>query len=170
MSDRTKRIATAPRPPLPARAARTDRAGRDRGDRDGLRPRSILETALYVDDLDRAAEFYESLLRLMPVHQDDRMKVLRVSGRNFLLLFRSGTADLPIEVPGGTIPPHDGSGALHVAFAIGPGEVPAWSRRLAAHGTPVEGSVTWPSGAQSLYFRDPDGHLVELATANLWEN
>jgi catechol 2,3-dioxygenase-like lactoylglutathione lyase family enzyme len=29
--------------------------------------------------------------------------------------------------------------------------------------------VGWPRGGRSVYFRDPDGHSVELATPGLWE-
>jgi catechol 2,3-dioxygenase-like lactoylglutathione lyase family enzyme len=32
----------------------------------------------------------------------------------------------------------------------------------------IEGEMKWPRGGTSLYFRDPDGHLVELATPGLW--
>jgi hypothetical protein len=34
--------------------------------------------------------------------------------------------------------------------------------RLAAEGVAVESVVGRPGGARSLYFRDPDQHLVEL--------
>ena len=34
----------------------------------------------------------------------------------------------------------------------------------------MESEVTWPQGGRSLYFRDPDGLLVELATPGLWRN
>ncbi|MDF2970539.1 MAG: glyoxalase, partial [Microvirga sp.] len=33
---------------------------------------------------------------------------------------------------------------------------------------PIESRVTWPRGGTSLYFRDPDGHVLELATPGLW--
>jgi len=32
----------------------------------------------------------------------------------------------------------------------------------------VEGRVDWPAGGKSVYFRDPDGHMLELATPGLW--
>jgi catechol 2,3-dioxygenase-like lactoylglutathione lyase family enzyme len=35
-------------------------------------------------------------------------------------------------------------------------------------GVSIEGEMEWPRGGTSLYFRDPDGHLVELATPGLW--
>ncbi|PYK92782.1 MAG: glyoxalase, partial [Verrucomicrobia bacterium] len=28
----------------------------------------------------------------------------------------------------------------------------------------------WESEARSLYFRDPDGHMIELATPGIWES
>jgi catechol 2,3-dioxygenase-like lactoylglutathione lyase family enzyme len=34
----------------------------------------------------------------------------------------------------------------------------------------IEGRVDWPRGAKSIYFRDPDGHLLELGTPGLWPN
>jgi catechol 2,3-dioxygenase-like lactoylglutathione lyase family enzyme len=71
-------------------------------------------------------------------------------------------------MPGGTIPPHDGSGPLHVAFAVSRDDLPAWETRLAAHALPIEGRTDWPRGGTSIYFRDPDGHLLELATPGLW--
>ena len=33
----------------------------------------------------------------------------------------------------------------------------------------LEGRTEWPRGGVSVYFRDPDGHLLELATPGLWE-
>jgi catechol 2,3-dioxygenase-like lactoylglutathione lyase family enzyme len=71
-------------------------------------------------------------------------------------------------LPGGIIPGHDGGGRLHVAFAVAAADLPAWREHLAAHGVAVESTVTWPRGGQSQYFRDPDGHLIELATPGIW--
>jgi catechol 2,3-dioxygenase-like lactoylglutathione lyase family enzyme len=128
----------------------------------------VLETALYVAELDRAAGFYERLFGWRVLLADERMRALDVAGRQVLLLFRAGASDRPNPVPGGTVPPHDARGRIHVAFAIPAESLGAWEARLAACGVVVEGRVAAERGGTSLYFRDPDGHLVELATPGLW--
>lgn len=52
----------------------------------------------------------------------------------------------------------------HFAFWIDAADVEAWQSRLESEGVALESVVTWPGGAKSLYFRDPDGNLVELIT------
>ncbi|MGZ3215986.1 VOC family protein [Paracoccus sp. T5] len=130
---------------------------------------AILETALYVDDLDRAAAFYESVMCLPVIHADSRMRAYDVAGRGVLLLFLRGETLEPVQTPGGTIPPHDGSGPLHVAFAIESEQLTDWNAHLSARGVVIESITEWPRGGQSVYFRDPDGHLLELATPGLWK-
>jgi catechol 2,3-dioxygenase-like lactoylglutathione lyase family enzyme len=78
----------------------------------------ILETALYVDDLPRARRFYETVLQLTPLFSDHRLCAFDVTGRSILLLFKRGASSVLTTLPGGTIPPHDGSGPLHVALAV----------------------------------------------------
>jgi catechol 2,3-dioxygenase-like lactoylglutathione lyase family enzyme len=129
----------------------------------------VLETALYVDDLERAARFYADVLGLHPLFADDRLRAFAVGGVSVLLLFRRGASLATTRMPGGTIPPHDGSGPLHVAFGIASAELAAWEARLRARHIAIEGRSDWPRGGHSIYFRDPDGHLLELATPGLWE-
>jgi catechol 2,3-dioxygenase-like lactoylglutathione lyase family enzyme len=128
----------------------------------------ILETALYTDDMELARRFYEDVLELQPIFADDRLCAYGVAGRDVLLLFRRGTTMETVTMPGGTIPGHDGSGPLHVAFAISRDELAEWERRLASKQVGIEGRTDWPRGGRSIYFRDPDGHLLELATPGLW--
>lgn len=130
----------------------------------------VLETCLYVDDLDRAARFYEQVLTLPRIAGDgERFRAYDVGGRSVLLLFRRGGTLETVVLPGGTIPPHDGHGPAHFAFAVSDeAEMVAWERRLGEHGVAVEGRTAWPRGGRSLYVRDPDGHLVEFATPGLW--
>jgi catechol 2,3-dioxygenase-like lactoylglutathione lyase family enzyme len=128
----------------------------------------VIETCLYVDDLDRAGAFYEDVLGLAAMTGDARFRAYDVGGKSVLLLFRRGATLETVHLRGGTIPPHDGHGPLHVAFAVSAGEFASWNVRLAEQGVAVEGRTDWPSGGRSLYFRDPDRHLVELATPGLW--
>jgi catechol 2,3-dioxygenase-like lactoylglutathione lyase family enzyme len=129
----------------------------------------VLETALYVDDLDRAARFYAEVLELEALFADDRLRAFAVGGLSVVLLFRRGASLETARMPGGTIPPHDGSGPLHVAFGIASEDLTAWEARLITHDIAIEGRTDWPRGGHSIYFRDPDGHLVELATPGLWK-
>jgi catechol 2,3-dioxygenase-like lactoylglutathione lyase family enzyme len=128
----------------------------------------VLETALYVDDLPRARRFYEDVMTLPVLFADDRLCAYDVARRSVLLIFRRGASLHTAHLPGGTIPPHDGGGPLHVAFAIAADALAPWEERLARHGIAIEGRTDWPRGGKSLYFRDPDGHLLELATPGLW--
>jgi catechol 2,3-dioxygenase-like lactoylglutathione lyase family enzyme len=128
----------------------------------------VLETVLYVDDFERARAFYEGVFELATVYSDQRMCAYDVGGRSMLLLFRRGSSLDTIKMPGGTIPPHDGSGPLHIAFSIRAEELAAWEARLGEFGLEIEGRTNWPRGGISIYFRDPDGHLLELATPGLW--
>lgn len=133
------------------------------------RPR-VLETSLYVDDLERAGRFYGETLGLPPMVKDSRMWALDCGPARVLLLFRRGETLETVELPGGRIPPHDGSGHMHLAFAVSAGELPAWERRLADGNVGIEARMRWPQGGESIYFRDPDHHLVEFATPGLWAN
>ena len=128
----------------------------------------VIETSLYVDDLGRSTRFYEDILGFERMVGDERFCALSVAGRQVLLLFHKGGSLKPGVVPGGVIPPHDGAGQLHLAFAIGTEEWEPWRRRLTEKGVPIESTVRWERGGQSLYFRDPDQHLVELITPGCW--
>jgi len=128
----------------------------------------ILETVLYTRDLPGAAAFYSRVIGLEVIFEDPRMVGFDVAGRGVLLIFPQGGTPHPVETPFGVIPAHDGSGPQHIAFAIPAGAEAEWRDRLAGFGVEVESTVRWPRGGASLYFRDPDGHCVELATPGLW--
>lgn len=134
-----------------------------------LRPSHIAETVLYVDDLDHAVAFYTGLFEAPVMRRDERFCALGIADDEVLLLFVRGSSLHPSHVDGGMIPSHDGSGPLHVAFGIGKDEIAPWESRLEELGIAVESRVDWPGGAVSLYFRDPDRHVVELVTPGLWQ-
>lgn len=131
----------------------------------------VLETSLYVADLERAQAFYWRLFGFETFVHDGRMCALGVPGSQILLLFKRGSTNQPAPGPnGGTIPPHHGEGPLHLCFAIPFGELAAWEQHLTREGVLIESRVRWPRGGTSLYFRDPDGNSLEVATPGLWPN
>ena len=129
--------------------------------------RRILETALDCNDLRVSAEFYRRLFDAMPMLDSERLVVFEAGEGTLLLLFQRGNAD-PLPTPGGVIPGHDAGGPGHFAFAIDASQLAGWERRLADLEIPIESRVSWERGGTSLYFRDPDGRSVELATPGLW--
>lgn len=130
----------------------------------------LLETALYVADLDRSAAFYEQVLGLPVMLRSPRLVALDAGRQGVLLLFLAGATSEDLVDAGGTIPGHEGTGRLHMAFAVPAGGLDAWRERLAKAGVALSGEMAWPRGGASLYVSDPDGHVIELATPGLWPN
>ncbi|OPA93318.1 glyoxalase [Pseudomonas fluorescens] len=128
----------------------------------------IIETALYVDDLDRAKAFYAQHLELKTMVESNVLVAFNVGQQNTLLLFKRGASLQTKYLSGGEIPPHDASGRIHVCFAIDAEDLPAWEARLQQADIAIEGRTHWPKGGSSIYFRDPDANLVELLTPGCW--
>jgi len=128
----------------------------------------VLETALYCEDLQRTARFYRQLLVATPMLSSERLVAFDAGGSTVLLLFQRGESVKPVQTSGGVIPAHDGSGPTHFAFAIDSDDFAGWEARLSELGIAVESRVVWEGGGRSIYFRDPDGRSVELATPGTW--
>ena len=122
----------------------------------------ILESSLYVTDVARSAHFYEKIFGFRVISDFGASGcAMRAGTRQVLVLFRKGgSRDI--------VSPHNGDGELHLAFAIPAAELATWEAWLAENGIAVEEKRTWELGGQSLYFRDPDRHLLELATPGVW--
>ena len=127
------------------------------------RVNGILETSLYVESPARSAEFYRRVFGFEPLEPDEplndetRLCPMRAGDRSVLLLFKKGaTADT------------DAIGAIHIAFGIARCDLPAWERWLKEQGISIELRKTWKYGGEALYFRDPDGHLLEVVTPGVW--
>lgn len=129
-----------------------------------MRPKTdgILESSLYVSDLPRSVRFYQETFGFSVISDfGGRGCAMHAGPRQVLLLFKKG-ASRDITSP------HDGDGELHLAFAIASAELANWESWLREKGIAVEEKRTWELGGWSLYFRDPDRHLLELATPGVW--
>jgi catechol 2,3-dioxygenase-like lactoylglutathione lyase family enzyme len=129
-----------------------------------MRPKTdgILESSLYVSDVPRSVLFYQGTFGFSVISEfGERGCAMHAGPRQVLLLFKKG-ASRDITSP------HDGDGELHVAFAIPTAELANWESWLQEKAIAVEEKRTWESGGRSLYFRDPDRHLLELATPGTW--
>lgn len=129
-----------------------------------MHPKSdgILESSLYVSDLPRSVRFYEETFGFRVITDfAPRGCAMQAGPHQVLLLFKKG-ASRAIQAP------HDGDGELHVAFAIPSVELATWESWLQAREIAIEEKKMWELGGWSLYFRDPDRHLLELATPGTW--
>ena len=134
-----------------------------------MKLRGILETALYVDDLDAAQDFYHEVLALEVISRDRDRHVFFRCGAGVLLIFNPAvTANEPATVSGASVPPHGSTGAGHMAFRVREDELPAWRARLERASVKIESEIAWPRGGRSIYFRDPAGNSIELASPKLW--
>lgn len=129
-----------------------------------MRPKThgILESSLYVTDVARSAEFYEKIFGFQAISDfGGRGCAMEAGNSQVLLLFKKG-GSRAIQAP------HDGDGELHLAFAIRAEELASWEAWLAENRIAVEDRRVWELGGQSIYFRDPDRHLIEIATPGVW--
>lgn len=130
---------------------------------------SILEASLYVDDLDRAEQFYGGLLGLEKIIRLDGRHVFFRCGRAVLLTFIAEASREPPGPDALPVPPHGADGPGHACFAVQADQIDPLLDRLGAHGVAVESDFRWPHGPRSVYVRDPFGNSIEFAEPNLWD-
>ncbi|MBS9721728.1 VOC family protein [Tianweitania sp. BSSL-BM11] len=134
-----------------------------------MQPAAILESALYVDDLDKAEAFYTDVLGLPLIRKVEGRHVFLRCGQGVLLLFNP---DATIEPPAPDarlpVPPHGARGQGHLCFRASDEEIDRWKERLAQAGIAIEAAFTWPEGGRSLYIRDPAGNSLEFANPEIW--
>ena len=128
----------------------------------------VLETCLYVDDLPRAERFYTQVLGLEFVSGQAGRHAFFRCGQAMLLLFNPLASRQASSAGESDVPPHGALGPGHVAFAARLNELAAWTDHLQRHQVAIEKVIDWPGGGRSLYFRDPAGNSLELATSQIW--
>ena len=138
-------------------------------------PSAILESALYVTDLDTAETFYAEILGLERIARVEGRHVFFRCGQGVLLLFNAeATREPPASGARLPVPPHGTVGQGHLCFAAAGGEIERWKAHLTAHGIAIEADFLWPpkkgqeKGGRSIYFRDPSGNSLEFAEPKIW--
>ena len=134
-----------------------------------MQPASILESALYVTDLEAAEAFYGGTLGLDLIAKAEGRHVFFRCGEGVLLLFNAEATEIP-PPPGARlpVPPHGARGPGHLCFAAAAEEIGRWENYLAKKGIAIEADFEWPSGGRSIYFRDPSGNSLEFAEPRIW--
>ena len=129
-----------------------------------MTPLGVLETALYADDLLEAEVFYSTVLGLELDSKEDGRHLFFKCGQTMLLIFDPHAT----KAEGGPVPPHGTRGPGHVAFAVDPSDLEAWVEQIEGRGVKIDARIAWPAGGRSIYFRDPAGNSLELATRQIW--
>jgi catechol 2,3-dioxygenase-like lactoylglutathione lyase family enzyme len=134
-----------------------------------MTPTAILESALYVADLDAAEAFYGDVLGLERITKVDGRHVFFRCGQGVLLLFQPDATVVPpapdARLP---VPPHGTRGDGHLCFSASTDEIDRWKARLQARDIAIEADFEWPQGGRSIYFRDPSGNSLEFAEPRIW--
>lgn len=134
-----------------------------------MTPSAILESALYVTDLDAAEKFYGEVMGLERIARVPGRHVFFRCGQGVLLLFNAEATRVP---PGADaklpVPPHGTRGQGHLCFAASAEEIERWKASLQAEGVAIEADFEWPQGGRSIYFRDPAGNSLEFAEPRIW--
>ena len=129
-----------------------------------MKIKAVVETAIYVDDLQAAESFYGTVLGLPVIGKEPGRHVFfQVGEASVLLAFLAETT-----LKGDHLPPHGATGPGHFALGIEAEEFDAWRKYLHDNGVAIEKEVEWPKGGKSIYFRDPAGNSVELVTPGVW--
>ncbi len=134
-----------------------------------MQPASILESALYVTDLDAAEAFYGGILGLERIASVEGRHVFFRCGSGVVLLFNARATKVPPPVDARfPVPPHGTDGNGHLCFSASADEIERWVAHLGESKVEIEADFHWPSGGRSIYFRDPSGNSLEFAEPKIW--
>ncbi len=128
----------------------------------------VLESCLCVTELAAAERFYVEVLGLTLYAKQDGRHLFFRCGEQMVLLFDAASASQPATHGGLDIPTHGTTGEGHLCFAVREADLDGWLAKLTQHGVGIEKDLAWLGGGRSLYFRDPSGNCLELATPRIW--
>jgi catechol 2,3-dioxygenase-like lactoylglutathione lyase family enzyme len=127
----------------------------------GPQPRSnnapmLINTCLITSDVNRLAAFYTRVLQMQP-HKADETYVDFRTGTGVLALFSAEAQEK--YIPGSTMPGQNHSAILEFRVSDVDQE---YARLHDVVKQWVKAPTTQPWGTRSIYFRDPDGNLVDF--------
>ena len=122
-------------------------------------PKKIEAVTLFVEDLQRAKAFYQEVFGLRLVFEDGNSAVFRIGETLINLLHTPAAHDL--IAPAAVADPTAGASAQ---FTIEVEDVDALAAALQQQGaTLLNGPMDRPWGLRTASFRDPGGHIWEIA-------
>jgi catechol 2,3-dioxygenase-like lactoylglutathione lyase family enzyme len=122
-------------------------------------PGGIAAITLFVEDLAEAKRFYEEVFGLPVFFEDESSAVFKFSGTLVNLLDAREGPDL-VE-PASVASPDAG---VRFQFTLGVEDVDAMCAELKSRGVELlNGPVDRPWGIRTASFRDPGGHIWEIA-------
>ena len=113
--------------------------------------RGFCELTLEARDPAGLAAFYRELFGWPEVSRDDDRVWLGCGERSRLGLWTQGRKEFGDE----------GGRHVHFALSVRPGQLDELTRALGERGIHHEGPVEHDGGDRSVYFRDPEGNVVE---------
>ena len=125
----------------------------------GAWPAGIAAITLFVDDLAEEKRFYQDVFRLPIVFEDDNSAVFEFGATLVNLL---AVSEAPALVRPADVAPRDAG--VRFQFTLGVDDVDATCRELEQRGVEfLNGPMDRPWGIRTASFRDPGGHIWEIA-------
>lgn len=124
----------------------------------------IKETSLYVQDLERTENFYREKLNFEIIAREEGRHVFFRAGSSVLLCFLAGATNKDDKLPA-----HHAEGNIHIAFEVPRADYEAEKKQLQLQGITIEHEEHWYGDCYSFYFRDPDGHVLEIVPRGMWD-
>ena len=127
--------------------------------------KGIKETCIYSENLESLKKFYHGQLGLEIIDYSPGRHIFFRVGYSVLLAFNPEDSKLKKSPPA-----HFGHGPAHYAFEVDPLEYLEWKNKIKDLGIEIIDELIWKNGMESFYFKDPDGHILEIVPAGVWDN
>jgi len=124
----------------------------------------VKETCIYVKDLEQTQKFYSEGLGLPVINKKEGRHIFFNAGTSVLLCFIPEASAAETELP-----PHWSRGPAHLAFEVPHPEYENCKREISSKGIEIIHEQHWGNDFRSIYFHDPDGHILEIVPKGMWD-